>query len=97
MLFARRPYHLSDEEAERWMRAEATALTRCAPSVHVSRLQSPGTGGDWDWLIEMHFDGPDDAARAAREAACRELIADLRMLGMRPSLALVDSTRPVDD
>jgi hypothetical protein len=100
MLFVRRPYHLSQEEADRWMRAEAAPLARAAAirSVEVSRFRSPGApgGSDWDWLIEMTFEDPDEAARAAREQACRDLVADMRLLGMRPSLALVDGTRPLD-
>jgi hypothetical protein len=100
MLFVRRPYHLSQEEAERWMRSEAAPLTRSAAvtSVEVSEVRSPGApgGSDWDWLIEMSFQGADDAARAAREEACRDLIAEMRLLGMHPSLALVDGTRPLE-
>jgi hypothetical protein len=100
MLFVRRPYHLSQEEADRWMRSEAAPLARAAAirSVEVSRLRSPGapSSSDWDWLIEMSFEDRDDAARAAREEVCRDLVADMRLLGMRPSLALVDGTRPLE-
>jgi hypothetical protein len=100
MLFARRPYHLSQEEADRWMRTEAAPLAEAAAVtiVEVSQLRSPGAhgGDDWDWLIEMTFEDADDAARAAREDVCRDLVADMRLLGMRPSLALVDGTRPLE-
>jgi hypothetical protein len=100
MLFARRPYHLSQEEADRWMRTEAAPLAEAAAvrTVEVSQLRSPGahTGDDWDWLIEMTFEDADDAAQAAREHVCRDLVADMRLLGMRPSLALVDGTRPLE-
>jgi hypothetical protein len=44
----------------------------------------------------MHCDGVEEAQRAAREDACRDLVADLRLLGMRPSLILADGTRPLD-
>jgi hypothetical protein len=100
MLFVRRPYHLSQDEADRWMRAEAVPLSKAASvtSVEISELRSPGapSSNDWDWLIEMSFEATDDAVRAAREEACRDLVADLRLLGMRPSLALVDGTRPLE-
>jgi hypothetical protein len=96
MLFARRPYHLSEQEADRWMRTQAAGLVQSAAvgRVQVSRLRHPGArASDWDWLIEMHFDDAADASRAAREQACRDLVADLRLLGMRPSLVLADGTR----
>jgi hypothetical protein len=92
----RRPYHLSQQEADRWIRREAAPLCEASSvrSVELSRLRGAGatSGSDWDWLIEMRFDSAEDAARAAREEACRDLVADLRLLGMRPSLALVDDT-----
>jgi hypothetical protein len=99
MLFICRPYHLSQGEADRWMRTQAEALARttAVKGVQVSRLRNPAaSGGDWDWLIEMHCDGVAEAQRAAREDACRNLVADLRLLGMRPSLTLADGTRPLD-
>jgi lactam utilization protein B len=99
MLFARRPYHLSEEEADRWMRSQVTALTRSAAAsgVQVSRLRAPASrAGEWDWLIEMHFDDADDAVRAAHVDACRDFVADLRLLGMSPRLVLADATRPLD-
>ena len=100
MLFVRRPYHLSQEEADHWMRAEVAPLARAVAvtSVEISQLRSPSAPGssEWDWLIEMSFEAADDASRAAREAVCRDLVADLRLLGMRPSLTLVDSTRAVE-
>jgi hypothetical protein len=99
MLFISRPYHLSQGEADRWMRTQAAPLARTTAvnGVLVSRLRNPAAGGgDWDWLIEMHCDGIEEAQRAAREDTCRDLVADLRLLGMRPSLILADRTRPLD-
>jgi hypothetical protein len=100
MLFVRRPYHLSAEEAHRWMRSQAAPLARTAAitSVDVSRLRNPAACGaaEWDWLIEMHCARPEDAGRAARAEACRDLVADLRLLGMRPSLVLADGTQRME-
>lgn len=99
MLFVRRPYHLSDDEADRWMRDQAAPLASAAAveSVHISRLLAPAArgGGDWDWLIEFHCRGAEDASRAAREEPLRDMVADLRLLGMRPSLVLAEGTRPL--
>jgi hypothetical protein len=101
LLFARRPYHLSDEEADNWMRLQAASLARteAVTSVEVSRLQSPAAraAAGWDWLIEMHLAHAEAAAGVARDRACRDLVADLRLLGMHPSLVLVDGTRSLED
>jgi hypothetical protein len=81
------------------MRSQAAPLaaTAAIKKVEVSRLQNPAArgGGDWDWLIEMHCDGVEQAQRAAREDVCRDFVADLRLLGMHPSLVLADATRPI--
>jgi hypothetical protein len=100
MLFVRRPYHLSDDEADRWMRKQAAPLADAAAveSIHISRLHAPAArgGGDWDWLIEFHCRGAEDASRAAREEVLRDMVADLRLLGMNPRLVLADGTRPLE-
>jgi hypothetical protein len=80
------------------MRSQAAPLaaTATVKQLEVSRLQNPAAGGgDWDWLIEMHCDGVEQAQRAAREEVCRDFVADLRLLGMHPSLVLADATRPL--
>jgi hypothetical protein len=101
LLFIRRPYHLSEGEADRWLGSQAASLvgTVAIKDLQVSRLRNPAArgGGDWDWLIEMHCDGVEEAERAAREDVCRDLVADLRLLGMNPSLVLADDTRPLED
>jgi hypothetical protein len=100
MLFVRRPYHLSEQEAHRWMQAEVAPLVQSESvrGVQVSRLQAPavrGTG-EWDWLIEVHYDDAEDAGRAARQEVCRDLVADLRLLGMQPRLVLADASEPLE-
>jgi hypothetical protein len=44
----------------------------------------------------MHCERGEDATRAARDDACRELVADLRLLGMHPSLVVGDGTEPLE-
>jgi hypothetical protein len=99
LLFVGRPNALSETEAVRWMREQAAPLARMEPvsRVEVTRLQAPALHGgrDWQWLIEMYCERGEDAARAARDEACRDLVADLRLLGMRPSLVLADGTDPI--
>jgi hypothetical protein len=100
MLFVRRPYHLSEQEGDAWMHGQAVPLAQAATveSVHVSRLHGPGPQGghDWDWLIEMHCEDAEAARQAARAEACRDLVADMRLLGMQPRLVLADAGRPLE-
>ena len=99
MLFVRRPYTLSEAEASRWMREQAAPLaTASAERVELTRLQAPALhgGADCEWLIEMHFERGQDAARTARDDVCRDLVADLRLLGMRPQLGVADGTEPLE-
>ena len=98
MLFVWRPYSLSAEEAVGWMREQAAPLAAMgAERVELVRLGAPGVHGhsDCEWLIEMYFRRVEDAAAAARNGLCRDLVADLRLLGMRPQLVVADSGEPV--
>jgi hypothetical protein len=101
LLFVGRPNALSEREAVRWMREQVAPLARIEPvsRVEVTRLQAPALRGgrDWQWLIEMYCERGEDAARAARDQVCRDLVADLRLLGMQPSLVLADGTHPLED
>jgi hypothetical protein len=98
MLFVRRPSVLTEAEAIRWMRDHAAHLAAeiAVERVQLTRLQTPAVhgGGDCEWLIEMHCDSDEAATRAARDRACRELIADLRLLGMHPRLVVADGGEP---
>jgi hypothetical protein len=100
LLFVERPQLLSDGDATRWLLDQIAPLRAidAVRRVEVTRLQAPALrgGSDWQWLIEMHCDRAEDAARAARDEACRDLVADLRLLGMHPSLVLADTTEPVE-
>ena len=87
------PYHLRAAEAEEWLRGEASGLAtvdrvRCAL---LSPLASPSLrwGNQWGWLIEIECESPDDADRVVRDGAWTALIGDLRLLGMRPTVAVV--------
>src|ERR671915_795033 len=100
MLFVRRPYHLSEQEADNWLRGQAVPLAQAATveSVEVSRLHGPGPQGgrDWDWLIEMHCEDAEAARHAAPAEAGRALVAGLPPLGMQPTLVLADTTGPLE-
>jgi hypothetical protein len=100
LLFLRRPASLSDDEAAAWVREQAAPLAALAEvdSVELTRLTTPALmgGADCEWLIEMQCRRREDAAEVARLPACRDLVADLRLLGMRPRLAVADGTEPLE-
>ena len=100
MLLVRRPYVLSEQEAIRWMREQATALATvgAVERVELTRLQSPAlsSGLDCEWLIEMHCARVQDAGRVACDDACRALVADLRLLGMQPRLVVADGIEQIE-
>jgi hypothetical protein len=87
------PQHLRAEEADGWLRKEAAAL-RTAEGVRraaISPLASASVRwpNQWGWLIELECEGPEGAARATCDDAWTVLLGDLRLLGMRPTVAVV--------
>jgi hypothetical protein len=93
LVLGTRPYHLTAEEADAWMRAEAAKLAGVPPirrvELVVLRDASEHFSGPWHWMLELHlFDGADSAACLER-GACSELLMDLRLLGMRPSVVVL--------
>jgi hypothetical protein len=93
LLTVRRPYHLKPEETLDWLNSEIGDLLGIAgvKSMTLAKLGSPGCRwqGDYDWLIELELQEDADPARIVRDEACAMLLGDLRLLGMRPSVAVV--------
>ena len=93
MIFVERPRHVSSEEAELWLLAQLDEL-RCegSDSVQLRRLASPTLrfSDTWSWMVEFHCRDADAARGVLHGGAGLALIADLRLLGMRPSIALVE-------
>jgi hypothetical protein len=89
-----RPYHLSAEEADAWARREAASLLALAgvERAELTRLDSASTrhAAEWDWMLELHLrEGADGrVCGEAREFA--DWLLDLRLLGMRPTVMLVE-------
>ena len=88
------PYHLKLDEAEDWLRGELRPVA-AGPGVRsalISRLQAAGGRAtpEWGWLVELEFETASDARGAAGDLPWVELMGDLRLLGMRPTVALVD-------
>ena len=87
------PHHLRAAEAEEWLRSEASGLATVdgVRRAVLSPLASPSlhSGNEWGWLIEIDCENRDDTDRVVRDGAWTALIADLRLLGMRPTVAVV--------
>jgi hypothetical protein len=87
------PQHLRAEEAEGWLRKEAAALGTAegVRRAAISPLASPSLRwpNQWGWLIEIDCEGPEGADRAICDDAWTDLLGDLRLLGMRPTVAVV--------
>lgn len=87
-----RPLHLAGEEADRWLREELRTLL-AIPEVRrvvLARLDSPlpGHPRPCEWLCELHVADDADIAACLGRRACAEWLRDLRLLGMRPAVAV---------
>ena len=87
------PQHLSRAEAHAWMRTELARL-RAVPGVE-SVVLSCAQASDryprpWAWLCELHLADGADGHACAEHPVCTEWLMDLRLLGMRPALAVLD-------
>ncbi len=91
-----RPCHLSAQEAETWLASELRCL-RAVPGVEgvvLTQVSAPPTRS-WDWVCELHLGNGADAEACVEHPLCVEWLLDLRLLGMRPGLALLDGGRVV--
>jgi len=94
ILLVQHPYHLSTEEAAEWLRTQAEEYSRTSGvrRVRVSRLSSLSLqfGREWDWMFELELEGEGAPGREVRTEIAAGLLGDLRVLGMRSSVALVE-------
>ncbi|HEX2413845.1 MAG TPA: hypothetical protein VHJ37_01385 [Thermoleophilaceae bacterium] len=100
MVLVSPPHHLGLEEAEHWLREELAPVTAGAGvrSAALSRLAAASRrwSQEWGWLIELEFEDAQAAREAVAEDACRMLLGDLRLVGMRPTVALVDGAEQLE-
>jgi hypothetical protein len=81
----------SDEDA-RWVHEEVEKLEAClrVKSVTLHEVKSAAVRypRHWDWCLEVAVD--DDTPNAVvRAPACREFLADLRLLGTKPAVLVL--------
>jgi hypothetical protein len=93
LVLVQRPYHLTDQESEQWLHSQAAEFAQLGGvrSVDVVRLESASWkfAREGDWLLELHIERGEHPARILNEPTCVALLADLRVLGMRPSVAVL--------
>jgi hypothetical protein len=93
MIFVERPRHVSDDEAEAWLEHELAALGgNGVDRVQLKRLAgaSPRMSEPWSWMVEIDCEDLEAAREALGNGAAMLLLGDLRLLGMRPYVALVE-------
>lgn len=84
--------HLSTAEAQTWLRAESARLTSVPgiEAIVLTRAQ-----GACAWLCELHLADGADGHSCAEHPVCTEWLMDLRLLGMRPALAVLGNSEQV--
>ena len=92
LIFWTRPFHLSAEEAEAWVRDElrGIAALETVERAELSRLASTSDRHPrpCDWMLEVHL---ADARVGVHAPALEDWVRDLRLLGMRPTMVRVDA------
>jgi hypothetical protein len=91
------PYHLRARDAQAWLKQELTELLP-PDQLQGARLTRLGTAssqsrGGFDWLLELAVE-PEAAVK--RRGPIGELVADLRLLGMAPMVAVADDRNAID-
>jgi hypothetical protein len=82
---------VSSHEDARWVEQESAKLTAC-DGVRATRLHQVQSAAlrhprHWDWCLELAVDSPPNEVVRAPE--CAEFLADLRLLGTRPSVLVL--------
>ena len=94
------PYHLHREEAQAWLTRELEAVVRDdgLDGATLTRLGNPSAEWtrDFIWLVEFRLGQGLYAKALGRGGACGELLADMRLLGMDPLIALADAREGID-
>ncbi len=93
MIFVERPHHVTSDEAEAWLERELAALdSDGVDSIRLKRVvgASPRLCDTWSWMVQIDCCDLDSAREAVGSGPGMALLADLRLLGMRPSVALVE-------
>jgi hypothetical protein len=99
LLLCCRPPQLSADEAERWLRSQMKELveTRRVACISLTSLESATLAWrrHWDYLIEIEPRALFEPQALLEAPACVALLADLRLLGLQPTVAVARDERTV--
>ena len=81
---------VSADEDARWVRQETAKLGACdgVARVAVQQVQSAALRHPraFDWCLELELSNPEAPNAVVRRPLCAEFLADLRLLGTRPTV-----------
>jgi hypothetical protein len=95
MIFIEHPRHVSTEEAEAWLERQLEPLDGDGiDRVRLRRLRDPSLrfAQSWEFMVELDCRDAAAARAAVQDGAGLMLLGDLRLLGMRPSVVLIDDS-----
>jgi hypothetical protein len=100
LVLCRHPYHLRRQEAQAWLSQEVETVLRRdeLQRARLTTLRSPFSQSSTsrDWLVEFQLHAGASSRAMSRGGALAELVADLRLLGMAPMVALADDAEAVE-
>jgi hypothetical protein len=100
LVLCRHPYHLRRQGGQAWLRQELEAVLRRdeLKRATLTRLRNPSwqSSSSCDWLVEFQLETGSISTAMPRGGALAELVADLRLLGMAPTVALADDADVVE-
>jgi hypothetical protein len=100
LLLCRHPYHLRRDDAQAWLRREFEAVLRRdqLQGARLTRLRIPSSrsSSSCDWLVEFPLETVASSRGLVQGTAFREVVADLRLLGMAPIVVLADDSGAVE-
>ena len=84
---------ISAAEDARWAQAETEKLrdVEGIAGVHLHQIESAALRHPraWDWCLELEIANGDAPNSVVRRPECAEFLADLRLLGTRPSVLVL--------
>ena len=91
MILWTRPSHLTREEADAWVRLEVAALG--IPDAQLAEIAPAALEHpvNWHWMLELELEHAPAGVRSLRRGPVADWLRDLRLLGMRPTVMLVDN------
>jgi hypothetical protein len=100
LLMGRSPATLPGEPGRDWVGRQAAGLA-ALPSVDGVSLcplgsASPRWSSEFEWLLELRLRDGTPVGDVVEHRLWVELLADLRLLGMRPQVTVADASRAVE-